>query len=160
MHTTITITISRVYCGGTSHPDQASAITAPTTSLEPLVIHRPDDTDTLTACQDARTELVGEIKQQFGEEVARLAGRSGDYASMQATDGEALSWTVYAANDDVLGVLEGHIATSDDGSYKLEIRVAFEGTEAEARAAAQRLANEHGGEVTAIFDVDNGYDEI
>ncbi|MGW5517138.1 hypothetical protein [Nocardia africana] len=44
--------------------------------------------------------------------------------------------------------------------FRLEIRTDFTGTEDQARFEAQRLANECDGEVTAIFDVDDDYDEL
>lgn len=44
--------------------------------------------------------------------------------------------------------------------YRIEVRTNFNGTEDEAYVRAQEIANSCGGEVTAIFDVDNGYEEL
>lgn len=43
-------------------------------------------------------------------------------------------------------------------TYRIEIRFDLTGTEAEARAAADKAAAEIGGEVTAIFD--ESFDEL
>jgi hypothetical protein len=43
-------------------------------------------------------------------------------------------------------------------TYRIEIRFDLTGTEAEAKAAASKAADDTGGEVTAIFD--EQFDEI
>ncbi|MGY2119558.1 hypothetical protein ACW9HR_37215 [Nocardia gipuzkoensis] len=49
---------------------------------------------------------------------------------------------------------------TDPGEYRIEIRTDFCGTEADAHIQAQRLATMCGGEVTAIFDKLNDYEEL
>ncbi|UGT58841.1 hypothetical protein [Nocardia asteroides] len=46
--------------------------------------------------------------------------------------------------------------------YRVEIRANFFGTEDQAHVYAQQLANscDFGGEVTAIFDAENDYEEL
>ncbi|MEU8901315.1 hypothetical protein AB0C65_35985 [Nocardia sp. NPDC048505] len=48
----------------------------------------------------------------------------------------------------------------NEQSYRIEIRTDHFGTEDTARIYAQQLANTCGGEVTAIFDCENGYEEL
>lgn len=44
--------------------------------------------------------------------------------------------------------------------YRIEVRTNFFGTEEQVYVHAQQIANDCGGEVTAIFDAENGYEEL
>ncbi|MFF5037546.1 hypothetical protein [Nocardia salmonicida] len=47
-----------------------------------------------------------------------------------------------------------------NGNYRVEVRAGFYGTQEQAEIYAQQLANRCSGEVTAIFDIDNDYEEL
>ncbi|MFF2088545.1 hypothetical protein ACFVVM_32580 [Nocardia sp. NPDC058176] len=44
--------------------------------------------------------------------------------------------------------------------YRIEVRTNFFGTEEQVYVQAEQLARACGGEVTAIFDAENGYEEL
>ncbi|MGW5384061.1 hypothetical protein [Nocardia sp. NPDC003963] len=54
----------------------------------------------------------------------------------------------------------GTDAVAEDKPFRIEIRTDFYGTEAQAWIHAQQLANQCFGEITAMFDVENDFEEL